>query len=76
MNENKTISGDDVLEMSRQQFSNETYSEFLKGKKQGALEELKKALLLSTTLNDKDIESYLNHRIKELEGCEKNVIVK
>ena len=41
------------------------------GKKQGALEELKKALLLSTTLNDKDIESYLNHRIKELEGCEK-----
>ena len=45
-------------------------------KKQGALEELKKALLLSTALNDKDIESYLNHRIKELEGCEKNVIVK
>ena len=45
-------------------------------KKQGALEELKKVLLLSTALNDKDIESYLNHRIKELEGCEKNVIVK
>jgi len=40
----KTISGDDVLEMTRQDFSEEMYSEFLRGKKQGALKELKKLL--------------------------------
>jgi argonaute-like protein implicated in RNA metabolism and viral defense len=38
----KTISGDDILEMSRQQFSKEMYLEFLKGRKQGALEELER----------------------------------
>ena len=40
---------------------------FEEGKRQGALEELKYALLLSKWLTDKDIESYLNKRIKELE---------
>ena len=84
MNENKTISGDDVLEMSRQQFSNETYSEFLRGRKQGALEELKNQLknlnewieqfnlrkLHAETQTLILVRNDLKKRIKELEGKE------
>ena len=70
MNENKTISGDDVLEMSRQQFSNETYSEFLKGRKQGALKVFN---LIKEYHSPKSLGFELWTKIDNLiKGCEKD----
>jgi len=54
----------DILEMTRKNFSKETYSEFKRGRKQGALEEIEK-LKKSLGYNN-EYWQYLEDRKKEI----------